>query len=421
MAGKSNTVRRDREKRPVLEAVGDASKFDRLVHERLRLGILSALTVNESLTFNELKKLLDTSDGNLSVHARKLEEAGVCGLHQELRGPCAAHRLPADGRRAACARSLPGPHGSAHPGHARKVGSLFLCLLTLNHKVLCMSESSWMATDGGRRAAACRASWDIAPAWRRRGEWWKRRPDAGVGILTLFAFSSDNWRRPPAEVDALMRLMARVPGERNVAMRGAGSAPGGDWPPRPAGREAVLRHRAGRSRHRGGRSPMASDGRGLLGARRHPGRRPRSAGTLPRCPGARHGAAGRPVDPHRRRAAAERFSTLGIGLRRTRLHAHHVAGFRRTRTWRPPCASSAVANAASAQSRRCPCTVRKPGWISRLCQSRSMNWSPRDSHPGQCSQQRIFDVRPDERRHGSNLTRGASDQVASSSSRRPRV
>ena len=54
MAAKSNTVRREREKRPVLEAVGDASKFDRLVHERLRLGILSALTVNESLTFNEL-------------------------------------------------------------------------------------------------------------------------------------------------------------------------------------------------------------------------------------------------------------------------------------------------------------------------------------------------------------------------------
>ena len=75
MAGKANTIRREREKRPVLEAVGDASKFDRLVHERLRLGILSALTVNESLTFNELKKLLDTSDKNLSVHTRKLKEA----------------------------------------------------------------------------------------------------------------------------------------------------------------------------------------------------------------------------------------------------------------------------------------------------------------------------------------------------------
>ena len=102
MAGKSNTVRRDREKRPVLEAVGDASKFDRLVHERLRLGILSALTVNESLTFNELKKLLDTSDGNLSVHARKLEEAGyvACTKSFEGRMPRTDYRLTASGRRA---------------------------------------------------------------------------------------------------------------------------------------------------------------------------------------------------------------------------------------------------------------------------------------------------------------------------------
>ena len=119
-----------------------------------------------------------------------------------------------------------------------------------------------------------------------------------------------------------------LPGKRNFAMRGAGSALGGDWPPRPAGREAVLRHRPGRGSHRGGRAPLASHGRGLLGARRDPGRRPRSAGTLPRCSGARHGTAGRSVDPHRRRAPAKRFPTLGIGLRRTRLHAHHVAGFR---------------------------------------------------------------------------------------------
>jgi DNA-binding HxlR family transcriptional regulator len=102
MAAKSNTVRREREKRPVLEAVGDASKFDRLVHERLRLGILSALTVNESLTFNELKKLLDTSDGNLSVHARKLEEAAyvACTKSFDGRVPRTDYRLTAAGRRA---------------------------------------------------------------------------------------------------------------------------------------------------------------------------------------------------------------------------------------------------------------------------------------------------------------------------------
>src|SRR5450432_2125629 len=102
MAGKLNAVRRDRDKRPVLEAVGDASKFDRLVHERLRLGIISVLTVNQSLTFIELKKLLDTSDGNLSVHARKLEEAGYvdCTKSFEGRMPHTEYRLTAAGRRA---------------------------------------------------------------------------------------------------------------------------------------------------------------------------------------------------------------------------------------------------------------------------------------------------------------------------------
>src|SRR5664279_208190 len=102
MAGKPGAVRRERDKRPVLEAVGDASKFDRLVHDRLRLGILSVLTVNESLTFNELKKLLDTSDGNLSVHARKLEDAGyvACAKSFEGRMPRTDYRLTAAGRRA---------------------------------------------------------------------------------------------------------------------------------------------------------------------------------------------------------------------------------------------------------------------------------------------------------------------------------
>ena len=102
MAGKANVVRKERDRRPVLEAVGEASKVDRLVHERLRLGILSALSVNESLTFNELKKLLDTSDGNLSVHARKLEEAGYisCTKFFEGRLPKTEYKLTAAGRSA---------------------------------------------------------------------------------------------------------------------------------------------------------------------------------------------------------------------------------------------------------------------------------------------------------------------------------
>jgi DNA-binding MarR family transcriptional regulator len=102
MAGKSNSVRKEREKRPVLEAVGEAAKVDRLVHERLRLGILSALSVNESLTFTELKKLLDSSDGNLSVHARKLEEAGYITPTKSFEGrmPRTDYRLTTAGRKA---------------------------------------------------------------------------------------------------------------------------------------------------------------------------------------------------------------------------------------------------------------------------------------------------------------------------------
>jgi DNA-binding MarR family transcriptional regulator len=77
-------------------------ELDRLIHERLRLGILSALAVNNSLTFNDLKKLLNTTDGNLSVHARKLEEAEyvACAKSFEGRMPKTEYRLTAAGRRA---------------------------------------------------------------------------------------------------------------------------------------------------------------------------------------------------------------------------------------------------------------------------------------------------------------------------------
>jgi DNA-binding transcriptional ArsR family regulator len=75
---------------------------DRLIHERIRLGILSALAVNESLTFNDLKRLLNTTDGNLSVHARKLEEAAyiTCSKYFDGRTPKTEFRLAAAGRRA---------------------------------------------------------------------------------------------------------------------------------------------------------------------------------------------------------------------------------------------------------------------------------------------------------------------------------
>ena len=76
--------------------------LDRLIHERIRLGIVSALAVNRSLTFNELKALLKTTDGNLSVHARKLEEADyiVCTKSFDGRLPKTEYRLAAAGRRA---------------------------------------------------------------------------------------------------------------------------------------------------------------------------------------------------------------------------------------------------------------------------------------------------------------------------------
>jgi len=78
------------------------AELDRLIHERVRLGIVSALAVNDSLSFNELKALLKTTDGNLSVHARKLEEASyvTCTKSFEGRIPKTEYRLTGAGRRA---------------------------------------------------------------------------------------------------------------------------------------------------------------------------------------------------------------------------------------------------------------------------------------------------------------------------------
>ena len=79
-----------------------AAELDRLIHERVRLGIVSALAVNDSLSFNQLKALLKTTDGNLSVHARRLEEAQyiACTKSFEGRIPKTEYRLTAAGRRA---------------------------------------------------------------------------------------------------------------------------------------------------------------------------------------------------------------------------------------------------------------------------------------------------------------------------------
>jgi DNA-binding MarR family transcriptional regulator len=81
---------------------GDDQQFDRLVYERVRLGIMSALAVREELTFTELKAQFDVSDGNLSAHARKLEEAGYLSCTKTFAGrrPKTAYRLTARGRAA---------------------------------------------------------------------------------------------------------------------------------------------------------------------------------------------------------------------------------------------------------------------------------------------------------------------------------
>jgi DNA-binding HxlR family transcriptional regulator len=104
---KSSTARqvsRDEGPAAVRSAVPQpvSANLDRLIHERIRLGIVSALAVNRSLTFNGLKALLKTTDGNLSVHARKLEEADyiVCTKSFDGRLPKTEYRLTSAGRRA---------------------------------------------------------------------------------------------------------------------------------------------------------------------------------------------------------------------------------------------------------------------------------------------------------------------------------
>ena len=86
----------------VVEARHPAHSLDRLIHERMRLGIISALAANESLTFNDLKNLMHTTDGNLSVHARKLEDGGyiACTKSFEGRLPKTEYKLTTAGKRA---------------------------------------------------------------------------------------------------------------------------------------------------------------------------------------------------------------------------------------------------------------------------------------------------------------------------------
>lgn len=94
--GKLKSVAREADESPTHQ------KFERLIHERSRLGIISALAVNDRLTFNDLKRLVKTTDGNLSVHARKLEDAGYisCTKSFEGRTPKTEYQLTRQGRSA---------------------------------------------------------------------------------------------------------------------------------------------------------------------------------------------------------------------------------------------------------------------------------------------------------------------------------
>jgi len=98
-AEKARAARLRRPQREVRPAIPD---LDRVIHERMRLAIVSALAANEKLSFNELKALLGTTDGNLSVHARRLEEAGyvACAKTFEGRMPKTQYRLTAEGKKA---------------------------------------------------------------------------------------------------------------------------------------------------------------------------------------------------------------------------------------------------------------------------------------------------------------------------------
>lgn len=100
--GQSEKPRRETRALRAIRAAEKAPELDNLIHERMRLGIVSALAANASLTFSELREMLKTTDGNISVHARKLEEADyiACSKSFDGRVPKTEYRLTAAGRKA---------------------------------------------------------------------------------------------------------------------------------------------------------------------------------------------------------------------------------------------------------------------------------------------------------------------------------
>jgi len=108
MAGKNALAKKDLQKektqnlRIAKAAETVSTELDKLIHERLRLGIVSALAANETLSFSDLKRLLQTTDGNVSVHARKLEEAGYISCEKSFKNrvPLTEYKITKEGKAA---------------------------------------------------------------------------------------------------------------------------------------------------------------------------------------------------------------------------------------------------------------------------------------------------------------------------------
>ncbi len=195
--------------------------LDRLIYEPIRLGIVSALAVNPSLTFNELKKLLETTDGNLSVHARKLEDAQyiVCSKSFEGRMPKTQYRLTETGRRALekylnHMEALIQPFGNGRPLFLEYIlyaAKHFGPLARRHHhgRKRPLGSARGLPRVAGHRAGA--------EALRRTVE---AAPDLGIGVLTVYAFSSDNWRAPAARSVRADEDVPHLPAPRAGQVRG---------------------------------------------------------------------------------------------------------------------------------------------------------------------------------------------------------